>query len=170
MPSKVERYWSQFLSSIPSGKERPHRFVESFFFGKELEEAGEISKLVLDGQKTATGSVLWSYEADGKPVPKAGDYWIVTNGGDDPVCIIQTTDVSVIPFDEVGEEYARDGGEGDRTLASWRRMYWDYIVSECARTCREPSQETPLVMERFRVVYREPLLGSDESSVTRADP
>ena len=168
VPSKVERYWGQFLSSFPPGSEPADDFVESFFFGTEPEGAREISKLVLDGQKTATGSVLWSYETDGKPVPKAGDYWIVTDGGDDPVCIIQTTDVSVIPFDEVPEEYARDGGEGDRTLVSWRRMYWDYIVSECARACREPSQATPLVMERFRVVYREPLLGSDESSVTRA--
>ncbi len=169
MASNVERYWSQFLSSFRPGGEPADELVESFFFGTP-EQAAEISKLVLSGQKTATGSVLWSYEADGKPVPKAGDYWIVTNGGDDPVCVIQTADDSVIPFDKVGDGYARDGGEGDRTLASWRRMYWDYIVSECARTGREPSQETPLVMERFRVVYREPLLGSDESSVTRAGP
>ena len=45
--------------------------------------------------------------------PGAGDHWIVTNGADDPVCVIETTEVRIIPFDEVSEEYARTSGEGD---------------------------------------------------------
>ena len=53
------------------------------------------------------------------------------------------------------EVYARDGGEGDRTLATWRPMYWDYIESECRKIGREPSEKAPLVMERFAVVYRD---------------
>ena len=44
--------------------------------------------------------------------PRPGDFWIVTNGGDDPQCIIQTSDVRVLPFGEVGGEYAQWGGEG----------------------------------------------------------
>jgi len=90
-------------------------------------------------------------------VPQPGDLWVVTNGDDDPACIIETTEVRTLPFDQVGADYARDGGEEDRTLASWRAMYWAYIGSECARIGREASEQTPLVMERFRVVYSEPL-------------
>jgi len=157
MATNVEQYWEQFMTSLPNEKTKPPRYVESFFFGTKPEGAREIAALVLAGTKTATGSVLWAYEADGKPLPRIGDYWIVTHGGDDPVCIIQTTEVRIIPFDEVGEEYARDGGEGDRSLQSWRTMYWDYLISECARVGREPTKKAPLVMERFRVVYHEPL-------------
>ena len=62
----------------------------------------------------------------------------------------------VIPFAEVGEEYARAGGEGDRTLASWRALYWRYLCAECRRIEREPSETAPLVMERFEVVYAQP--------------
>ena len=47
--------------------------------------------------------------------------------------------------------------ESDRTLATWRPMYWRYIVSECRRTGMEPHPKAPLVMERFTVVYREAL-------------
>jgi len=36
-------------------------------------------------------------------------------------------------------------------------MYWEYIVSECKRIGREPDVKAPLAMERFRVVYSEPL-------------
>lgn len=155
--TRVQRYWLQFLDSLPTGQPRPDRYVEAFFFGTKPDQAHEITRLVMDGTKTATGSVLWSLEAKGKPIPRQGDYWIVTNGDDDPACIIRTVDSRVIPFDEVGEEYAIRGGEGDRSLESWRSMYWSYILSECETINRVPDSKTPLVMELFEMVYSEPL-------------
>ena len=157
MTTNVERYWNQYLSSIPRGQEQPSRYVESFSFGFTPADAREIAQLVLNGTKTATGSVLWSYEADKKPLPIVGDIWIVTAGSDVPVCIITTTEVRIIPFDEVTADYAWDGGEEDRGLASWREIYWEYIERECQRIGLEPNTKAPLVMERFRVVYGEPL-------------
>ena len=116
-----------------------------------------ITPLVFTGVKTATGSLQWVYEADGRMPPKAGDYSIVTDGNGEPVCIILDTEVRIIPFDEVDESFAWDGGEEDRTLESWRQIYREYISLECARIGREPTPQTPLVCERFRVVYKEPL-------------
>lgn len=156
---RPERYWQQVLDSLPEGAVRPRRFVEAFSFGFTKQDATQIACLVLDGTKTATGSVLWSYEADGKPLPRVGDHWIVLDGDGAPACVIRTTDVAILPFDEVPETYAREGGEADRTLATWRPMYWRYIVSECGRIGREPDPKAPLVMERFTVVYREPPSG-----------
>ena len=155
MTSRADRYWQQYLASLPDGAEAPARYVEAFSFGFTPADASEIAELVLAGTKTATGSVLWSYEADGKPLPRSGEHWVVNDGGGQPVCIIRTTDVAILPFDEVPERYAREGGEGDRSLATWRPMYWRYIVSECRRIGREPLASAPLVMERFVVVYRE---------------
>jgi len=90
MTTNVERYWRQYLSSIPDGQEQPSRYVECFAFGFTPADAREIAQLVLNGTKTATGSVLWSYQADKKPLPIVGDFWIVTVGSDVPVCIIKT--------------------------------------------------------------------------------
>ncbi len=157
MGTNVERYWTQFLNSIASGKRRPAGYLEAFAFGSTLENAREIAPLVLAGTKTATGAVLWASEADGKPIPTVGDFSIVTLGGDDPVCVIETTDIRTIPFDQVPADYAWHGGEGDRSVACWRKMYWDYIERECQRLGLEPTAKTPLLMERFRVVYAEPL-------------
>jgi uncharacterized protein YhfF len=109
------------------------------------------------GIKTATGSLVWSNEADGRPQSRPGDLWVVIAGPDEPVCIIETTEVRIFPYDEVPEEYAWEGGEGDRTVRDWRRIYWKYLTSECTRIRREPSVKAPLAMERFRVVYSEPL-------------
>ena len=157
MTGTVDRYWQQYLASLPTQVDRPPPYVESFSFGFTASDASELARLVLDGTKTATGSVLWSYQADGKSIPRTGDHWIVRDGDGAPQCIIRTTDVAIIPFDEVPDVYARDGGEADRTLATWRPMYWRYIVSECERLGREPHPKTPLVMERFIVVYSETL-------------
>ena len=157
MASKVDCYWAQFLDSIPAGQAKPNRYVESFFFGTRPDSAHEITRLVLDGTKTATGDLLWSAEADGRHPARQDDCWVVTNGGGDPACIIQTFDVRIIPFDEVEEEYALWGGEGDRTMDSWRDMYWSFIVSECKRIGRTANLKAPLIMDRFRVVYAEPL-------------
>ena len=116
----------------------------------------------LERDQAATGSVLWSYDADRKPLPTVGDLWIVTAGSDAPVCINKTTEVRIIPFDAVTADYAWDGGEGDRCLESWREIYWEYIERECQRIGLEPNTKAPLVMERFRVVYAAPLrLGAD---------
>lgn len=157
MSANVDRYWDQYLDSLPTHAARPARYADSFYFGIHPEDAEEILPLVLNGTKTATGSLKWTNEAENKPLPLVGDLSVVTNGHDDPVCIIETVDVQTIPFDEVGESFAYEGGEGDRSLANWRRMYWNYIVHECTRTGRAPSEKAPLVMERFRVVYKEPL-------------
>jgi uncharacterized protein YhfF len=153
MTREEDAYWESYLASLPAEAERPSGCVDSFAFGFTPEDATQIATLVLAGAKTATGSVLWSYEADGKPVPRAGDHWIVRRGDGVPACIIRTTDVVILPFDEVPESWAREGGEWDRTLATWRPMYWRYILSECRRIGREPHAKTPLVMERFVVAH-----------------
>jgi uncharacterized protein YhfF len=157
MSDCVSRYWDQFLASLPAETERPSGFVEPVAFGFTSEDATEISKLVRDEIKTATGSVLWSYEADGRAIPRVGDFWIVVDGNRHPICVIRTTSVEIIAFDEVGEDYARWAGEGDRSLETWRRIYWQYICRECERIGREASAKASLIMERFDVVYAQPL-------------
>jgi uncharacterized protein YhfF len=157
LTEKADRYWEQYLKSLPSDAAHPESYVEAFSFGFSPGDATEIANLVLQGTKTATGSVLWEYEFDNQPVPRVGDHWVVEDGKGEPVCIIKTSEVSVIPFDEVGETYAVEGGEGDCTLEGWRSIYWHCIVAACERIGREPSKKAPLVMERFAVVYSEAL-------------
>lgn len=157
MTSNVDRYWAQYLGSLPPDGRRPAGHASPAAFGITWDDARAIATLVKDGTKTASGGLVWSNEADGKPGSRPGDLWIVIASPDEPVCIIETTEVRVIPYDEVPEEYAWQGGEGDRTMADWRRMYWEYIVSECKRIGREPDRKAPLAMERFHVVYAEPL-------------
>lgn len=139
MSTNIDRYWEQYVSSIAALAKRPSRHAGTAAFGITWNDAREIAALVRNGTKTATGGLAWSNEADGKPGSRPGDLWVVIAGPDEPVCIIETTDVRIFPYDEVPDEYAWEGGEGDRTVRDWRRIYWKYIVSECKRIGREPT-------------------------------
>lgn len=153
-PDSINAYWQQFLHSIPAGNEKPAGFTDAFHFADKA-DATAIAALVVAGIKTATGSLLWVYEAEQKTLPQPGDYNIITDGNDVPVCIIVTTEVRIIPFNEVDEAFAYDGGEGDRSLEDWQSMYNEYIQSECLRINRSPDPAIPMVCERFKVVYKE---------------
>jgi len=97
---------------------------------------------------------VWSFEQDGKAPPKPGDLSVVTNWEGQPLCVIETTAVTVVAFDQVDEDFAATEGEGDGSLAYWRKAHWDYFTRECARIGRKPSADMPVLCERFKVVYR----------------
>ena len=121
--NNVDRYWKQFQESLPPGAEPPQAYYESFSFGGEEypEHATEIAALALNGTKTSTGELKWVYDADDKPLMNPGDLSIVTLGGDQPACIIETTEVRIVPFDEVDEQFAYEGwgvGQDPRKLVT----------------------------------------------------
>ena len=83
-----------------------------------------------------------------------GDLSVVTRWSGAPVCVIETRQIEVLPFEQVSAEFAAFEGEGDGSLAYWRRVHWAYFGRECIRLGREPSLAMPVVCERFGVLYR----------------
>lgn len=130
------------------------RFLEAFVFGNSAAMAGELTGLVLRGRKRATASLAWAFEHDDRARPKPGDLSIVTTWAGAPLCIIETTAVEVVAFEDVTAEFAAAEGEGDGSLPSWRRHHAEFFAGECRRIGREPEPGMPVVCERFRVVYR----------------
>jgi hypothetical protein len=43
------------------------------------------------------------------------------------VLVIETIEVFVVPFNEVSEQFAFEQGEGDRSLAYWRKAHENYF-------------------------------------------
>jgi len=87
-------------------------------------------------------------------MPKSGDLSIVTNWSGEPLCIIETESVEVLPFSEVSSEFAATEGEGDGSLSFWREAHRQYFTRECARAGREFAESMLVACERFKVVYR----------------
>jgi uncharacterized protein YhfF len=157
MSSQIESFWQAYLASLPP-KQHPAimDLPEAWGFGHGPEMADELGQLVYEGVKTATASLLWEYEAEGEQLPQPGDLSIILNGAGEPICIIETTEIRVLPFNQVDPAFAYDEGEGDRSLAYWRDVHWHFFGETCKAIQREPSQTMPVVCERFRLVYKSP--------------
>ena len=115
--------------------------------------ADKLGELVREGIKTATSSLAWLYENGVEPYPEVGEYSIILDSLGQPICIVQTTELSVCAFNEVGEDHAYLEGEGDRSLRHWREVHWEFFSAECRELDREPVEQMPVLCESFRLVY-----------------
>jgi uncharacterized protein YhfF len=148
----IDSYWQQYLETLPES-ERDITYVAEGW-GDSPEMATELGRLIADGIKTATCSALWEWEAEGETLPEPGVITIVLDGEDNPLCIVETTELNIRPYNEVDAQFAYDEGEGDRSLEYWRRAHWAFFSRSLAAIDRQPAEDMPLVCERFKVIYK----------------
>lgn len=152
IPAHLLEFWVEFSKATGGADER--RFYEAFCFGDSEAMANELGDLVLCGIKRATAASLWAYEKEGRPAPQPGSLSIVTNGSGQPLCVIETRSVEVMPFVEVTAEFAAVEGEGDGSLSFWRQAHREFFTRDCQRMGKQFTESMPVVCERFVVVYR----------------
>lgn len=121
-------------------------------FGDNPKMIDKLGRLVQTGVKTATSSLLWEYEFEKSPLPKKGEYCIVTDSRGNPLCIIKIKKVSIKPFNEVDERHALKEGEGNRTMAYWRKVHWSFFGRVCKRIGKKRTKTMPIVCETFEVL------------------
>lgn len=151
IPKQVEEFWKEFCAANP--QINPNEPFQVWYFGLGTEDAEELANLVLAGKKRATASLVWEYEDKPEDAPILSGYSVVTDYAGNPKCVLRTTELRVLPFDEVDAEFAFDEGEGDQSLDYWRAVHWDYFSQRCAEIGKEPSLEMPINCERFELLY-----------------
>lgn len=124
-----------------------YRDAIRFSFGDSPALADELLGLVLAGRKTATCGTLSQFGPGGEPMPQVGRRDIVLDGQGRPAAVIETIEVSIRCFDEVDEQFARDEGEGEGTLAYWRSAHETYFGRNGAF-----SPGMKVVCERFKLI------------------
>jgi uncharacterized protein YhfF len=154
MEKNVQEYWDRFLAALPP--DSPYRAcaMTAEGWGDSPAMADELGELIAKGIKTATCSALAEWEHDGEDLPQPGLLTIVLDGKGDPLCIVETVEVTVRPFNQVGADFAYEEGEGDRNLAYWREAHRHFFERTFARIGGKFSEDMSLVCERFRVIYR----------------
>ncbi len=148
---EVEQFWKNFCQAHPEIK--PETAFQVWYFGLGREDARELCDLVLQGKKTATASLVWEYENKPEDAPVLNGLSVVTDFDGNPQCVVQTTEIRILPFNEVDAEFAFEEGEGDQSLDYWREVHWDYFSRRCAALGREPDMEMPVNCERFKLLY-----------------
>ena len=151
IPSCVQTIWSAYAES--QGGVDDARFYEAFCLGDSASMADELGQLVVAGIKRATAGSVWSFEAEGKALPKPGALSVVMDSSQRPLCIIETTQVDIVPFAQVTAEFAVTEGEGDGSLEYWRQAHRSYFMRECKEAGRTFCEDMVIACEQFKVVY-----------------
>jgi uncharacterized protein YhfF len=98
---------------------------------------------VLRGAKSATAGLPEPDEDFGRP----GDRCLLLGFDDEPVGIVELTEVRVVPAGEIDLQFARDEGEGFESVDDWREAHERFFE-------RPLPDDTQIVAVRFRLVQR----------------
>jgi uncharacterized protein YhfF len=118
------------------------RSLETFSFGDGPALADELAALVLEGKKTAT---CWA--ASQGLLTQVGKRMIMLDGAGRCRAVIETVELVERRFPDIDDAFAHDEGEGDRTLAYWRKAHETYFSR-----LGQFAPDMLLWCERFRLV------------------
>lgn len=149
MSDKIKKYWESFCNEKNISKDTKY---EAWSFGNTKEMADELADLVNKGIKTATTSAYELYEND-EEIPKVGEYNIILNGSDEPICITVTREVYILEYNLISSNHAFLEGEGDRSYEYWKKVHDEYFKEEFKKLGKEFYEQAPMVCEVFEKVY-----------------
>jgi uncharacterized protein YhfF len=98
---------------------------------------------VLRGEKTSTTGLPDPDDPEGSP----GDRYLLMGLDDEPVGVVELTEVRLVPAGEIDVQFARDEGEGFESVEDWRVAHERFFEQPI-------HDDTEVVAIRFRVVER----------------
>ncbi len=116
-------------------------------------DANTCAKLVRKGIKRATSHSLLGLQLREEPLPKIGNFFVVTDWNGNASSIVRTVSVKLIPYFNINENFAQLEGEGNKTLAHWKQVHWDYYTRELEPFGRVPRDSMIIVCEVFEKVF-----------------
>jgi uncharacterized protein YhfF len=153
MTTEIDNYWNKYLLTLPEA-ERNQIYYEADSWGNSDELAEQIAIVILSGEKTTTSRLEWEREKSNDPIDKIGDKSIVLNAQQEPVCIVEVTDIFIRPFDQVDAAFVYNYGEGSRDMDFWNKNMWEYYEAECAEIGLQATPDMPMICQVFKVIYK----------------
>jgi uncharacterized protein YhfF len=109
----------------------------------------ELVDAVVRGDKTATAGLRTDYAPQtDEPLPEVGQRFALIDFDEQPVAVVETTEVRVVAARDVDLEFARDEGEGFESVEDWRRAHERFWAEH------KIDDSTLIRAERFRLVDR----------------
>ena len=147
----VYKMWVAFQAKNPEYENQD--FTDSFNFCDNEKDAKECAQLTEDGIKKATSTSLWWFEVNQEDLPEVGNVYVISDWYGIAKAIIRTTKVEKVPFNQITEDYAAIEGEGDKSLAYWKKVHWEYYTREMAVEDEIPSEDMLIVCEQFETLW-----------------
>lgn len=150
--ASARNLWGDYLD-----KHLEHAFAEApkvVYFCNTEQDANECAQLVKKGIKRAISHSLLVLQCQNEPLPKIGNFMVVTDWEGEAQCLVRNTKITFKPFFAIDAEYAHLQGEGDKSLAHWKKMHWDYYIEELEPFGRVPRDSMIVVCQEFEMVFQ----------------
>ena len=135
--------------------------LHTWGFGDPGPLRDELTALALSGAKTTTASLLADFEMEGEELPKEGQRDVLVDSAGRPVAVVETISCRVCRLADVDDQHAIDEGEGYADATEFRvahEGYWNSYIDLVRAHLGDPTfvlgDDTPVVLERFRIVER----------------
>lgn len=158
---REQEYWHRYLRSVPTGLRPARPRVRAGTAGSH-EITDDLIALYLNGRKTAGSSLVADFTSSGDPLPEVGDFWICLDSGGEPRCILRTIRTELRSFSDVPVSVALAEGEGDGSLAHWRRVHSEAYKPNLSKWGIRRIEDAAVITEFFTVVFQGPRRGEEE--------
>lgn len=150
--NNIQTFFNRFIEH--THRDPNARYVDVYHF--ELNEywANELLRLVLIGQKKATASSYDSFKLGNETLSQKGDLNIITDFAGNPRCVVETKQITIMPFKDFTYDIVKREGEDDN-LESWRQGHIRFFTAEGKALGYTFSEDMLVVFEDFEVVYQE---------------
>ena len=121
-----------------------------------VEIINDIGELAVKSLKRGTCHQAIQFEMDDVPMRRVGDYWIVVKVDGTPVCVIKIIGINIVPFNQVGPEFAASEGPEGGLIPShenWSHAHRGHFIEQCERWGVPWREDNPVVCESFITVY-----------------
>jgi len=149
---KINAFFFRFIEH--TNRDPNTQYIDVYHF--ELNEywANELLRLVLIGQKKATASSYDAFRIEKEPLPQVGDLSIITDFAGNPRCVVETKQITILPFKDFTFDIVKREGEDDN-LESWQNGHIKFFTAEGKTLGYTFSEDMLVVFEDFEVVYQE---------------
>ena len=147
---KAETAWQNYTATL--NEQHPHKFLptpNAWHFGFGGDMADRLGALVMSGTKTATCS-----RYQGENLVEEAGLSIILDGSEEPLCLVDTFEITVRKYSDIDAEWAKAEGEGDLSLDYWQTAHWKFFTEAAKLKGYEVSEDMLLACERFRVIQK----------------
>lgn len=122
-------------------------------FGGSAAMADVLIDLIARGEKTGTFALEAEFEGAPERVPVQGGRVVVTRFDGPPVLLYRLTEVTRVPYRDIGPQHVAVEGPNARNVEVWRGIHWPYWGNMLRARGREPSEDMTVIFQRFELLF-----------------
>ena len=158
---EIEAFWKKACEAIGISEDSRHYALPFGEFDENtsneaLASTDSIGAMAVNSMKRGTCYQPMQFEKNNVPMLQVGDYRVVVKTDGTPVCVVRVIRINIVPFNQVGPDFAASEGPEDGLIPShenWSNGHRGYFVKQSASWGLTWRDDNPVVCESFITVF-----------------